>query len=116
MHALKHIYALQKKIRFVISRWQVILYDGLMVVIAWLLAYWFLFSLDTILHFFLDRAFAMLPLVVLIHVGMFIGFGVHRDAWRFTSTPDILAIVQSVCFGTVLIAVVIFLAMVVPIH
>ena len=71
---------LQEQIRFAISRWQVILYDGLMVVIAWFLAYWFSFDLDAIPQPFLDQAFAMLPLVVLIHVGMFIGFGVHRGA------------------------------------
>ena len=107
---MKHIYALQKNIRFAISRWQVILYDGLMVVIAWFLAYWFRFNLDVIPYAFFDQAIRLLPLVVLIHVGMFIGFGVHRDAWRFTSTPDIVAIVKSVFFGTVLIAVAIFVA------
>ena len=78
---------LQEQIRFAISRWQVILYDGLMVVIAWFLAYWFRFNLDTIPQHFLDQAIAMLPLVALIHVGMFIGFGVHRGAWRITSAP-----------------------------
>ena len=80
---------LQEQIRFAISRWQVILYDGLMVVIAWFLAYWFRFNLDTIPQHFLDQAIAMLPLVVLIHVGMFIGFGVHRQRWLFISAPDI---------------------------
>ncbi len=99
---------LQEQIRFAISRWQVILYDGLMVVIAWFLAYWFRFNLDTIPQHFLDQAIAMLPLVALIHVGMFIGFGVHRGAWRITSAPDVSAIVKSVFFGTALIAVVIF--------
>lgn len=101
---------LQEQIRFAISRWQVILYDGLMVVIAWFLAYWFLFSLDTILQFFLDRAIRLLLLVVLIHVGMFIGAGVHRSVWGFFSVRDVSSIVYSVCFGTALIAVVIFLA------
>ena len=106
---MKHFYALQKNIRFAISRWQVILYDGLMVVIAWFLAYWFRFNLDTFPQPFLDQAIRLLPLVVLIHVGMFIGFGVHRGAWRFTSTPDVSAIVRSVLFGTAAIAVAIFI-------
>ena len=99
---------LQEQIRFAITRWQVILYDGLMVVIAWFLAYWFRFNLETIPQPYFDQAFAMLPLVALIHVGMFIGFGVHRGAWRITSAPDVSAIVKSVFFGTALIAVVIF--------
>ncbi|HIO57363.1 MAG TPA: hypothetical protein EYN30_01630 [Candidatus Poseidoniales archaeon] len=99
---------LQEQIRFAISRWQVILYDGLMVVIAWFLAYWFRFNLDVIPQHFLDQAIAMLPLVVLIHVGMFIGFGVHRGAWLFIPTRDIYAIIKSVFFGTAVSAVVIF--------
>ena len=99
---------LQEQIRFAISRWQVILYDGLMVVIAWFLAYWFRFNLDTIPQHFLDQAIAMLPLVALIHVGMFIGFGVHRVPWLFISTRDIVAITKSVFFGTAVIAVAIF--------
>jgi len=107
---MKHIYALQENIRFATSRWQVVLYDGLMVAIAWLLAYWFRFGFYNVSPFPPDWAFAMLPLVVLIHVGMFIGFGVHRGTWRFTATSDILRIVYSVCFGTAVIAVVIFLA------
>ena len=101
---------LQEQIRSAISRWQVILYDGLLVVIAWFLSYWFRFNLDVIPQAFFDQAIRLLPLVVLIHVGMFIGFGVHRGAWRFTSTPDILAIIKSVFFGTALIAVAIFVA------
>jgi FlaA1/EpsC-like NDP-sugar epimerase len=100
---------LQEQIRSAISRWQVILYDGLLVVIAWFLSYWFRFNLDVIPQAFFDQAIRLLPLVVLIHVGMFIGFGVHRGAWRFTSTPDIVAIVKSVFFGTALIAVAIFM-------
>ena len=101
---------LQEQIRFAISRWQVILYDGLMVVIAWFLAYWFSFDLDTIPQPFLDQAIAMLPLVVLLHVAMSLAFAVPRGAWRFTSAPDVSAIVKSVFFGTALIAVAIFLA------
>jgi len=48
--------------------------------------------------------------VVLKHLGMFIGFGVHRGEWRFTSTPDISAIVKSVLFATAVVAIAIFLA------
>ena len=52
----------------------------------------------------------LLPLVVLKQLGMLIGFGVHRGAWRFTSTPDISAIVKSVFFATAVVAIAIFLA------
>ena len=107
---------LEEQIRSAISRWQVVLYDGLMVVIAWFLAYWiawflaywFRFNLDVIPYAFFDQAIRLLPLVVLIHVGMFIGFGVHRVPWLFISTRDIVAITKSVFFGTAVIAVAIF--------
>ena len=99
---------MQEQIGFAISRWQVILHDGLWVVVAWFLAYWFRFNLETIPQQYFDQAFAMLPLVALIHVGMFIGFGVHRVPWLFISTRDINAITKSVFFGTVVIVIAIF--------
>ena len=99
-----------EELRYYAGRWPVILHDALMVIIAWLVAYWFRFNLDTIPQPFLDQAIAMLPLVVLLHVAMSLAFAVPRGAWRFTSAPDVSAIVKSVFFGTALIAVAIFLA------
>ena len=99
-----------EELRYYAGRWQVILHDGAMVVIAWFLAYWFRFNLDTIPQPFLDQAIAILPLVVLIHIAMSLGFSVPRGAWRFTSTPDISAIVKSVFFATAVVAIAIFLA------
>lgn len=99
-----------EELRYYAGRWPVILHDGVMVVIAWFGSYWFRFNLDTIPQPFLDQAIAMLPLVLLIHVAMSLGFSVPRGAWRFTSTPDISAIVKSVFFGSAVIAIAIFLA------
>ena len=99
-----------EELRYYVGRWPVILHDGAMVVIAWFLAYWFSFNLDTIPLPFLDQAIAILPLVVLIHIAMSLGFSVPRGAWRFTSTPDISAIVKSVFFATAVVAIAIFLA------
>jgi len=99
-----------EELRYYAGRWPVILHDGAMVVIAWFLAYWFRFNLGTIPEPFFDQAIAILPLVVLIHVAMSLGFSVPRGAWRFTSTPDISAIVKSVFFATAVIAIAIFLA------
>ena len=99
-----------EELRYYAGRWPVILHDGVMVVIAWFAAYWFRFNLGAIPQPFLDQSIAMLPLVVLIHIAMSIWFAVPRGAWRFTSTPDIAAIVKSVFFGTAVIAIAIFLA------
>ena len=99
-----------EELRYYAGRWPVILHDGVMVVIAWFGSYWFRFNLDTIPQPFLDQAIAILPLVVLIHIAMSLGFSVPRGAWRFTSTPDISAIVKSVFFATAVVAIAIFLA------
>ena len=67
------------------SWWQLILFDGLMVVIAWFLAHWFL------AHWFefpltFVPVLAPLPLVVLIQVGALIVSRVYRVPWLFTPT------------------------------
>ena len=92
---------LQERLKYYASRWQVILFDALMVVVAWFLSYWIYFNLGTIPQKYLDHAVTMLPLVVLCHSAMSIGFAVPRGAWRFTSTHDIYPIVMSVCGGIV---------------
>ena len=92
---------LQERLKYYASRWQVILFDALMVVVAWFLSYWIYFNLGTIPQKYFDHAVTMLPLVVLCHSAMSIGFAVPRGAWRFTSTHDIYPIVMSVCGGIV---------------
>ena len=90
------------------SWWQLILFDGLMVVIAWFLAHWFL------AHWFgLPLPFvpvlAPLPLVVLIQVGALIVSRVYRVPWLFTSTRDIFVITTSVFFGVSVIGLMLYL-------
>ena len=84
------------------SWWQLILFDGLMVVIAWFPAHWFY------AHWFeLSLPFvpilAHLPLVVLIQVGALIVSRVYRVPWLFTSTRDIFLITRSVFSGLAVI-------------
>ena len=86
---------LQERLKYYASRWQVILFDALMVVVAWFLSYWIYFNLGTIPQKYFDHAVTMLPLVVLCHSAMSIGFAVPRGAWRFTSTHDIYPIIMS---------------------
>ena len=84
------------------------LFDGLMVAIAWFLAHSFL------AHWFgLPPPFvpvlAPLPLVVLIQVGALIVSRVYRVPWLFTSTRDIFVITTSVFSGTVVIGLMLYL-------
>ena len=83
-----------------LGRWPVLLHDALAVPTAWLGAYWFRFNLDQIPDIFLDQAIAMLPIVLVWHLAFFVMFGVHRGAWRFTSTHDLSVILKSVLVGT----------------
>jgi hypothetical protein len=94
--------------RYLRDRWPVLLHDALAVPAAWLGAYWFRFNLDQIPDIFLNQALAMLPLVLIGHVVFFVIFGVHRGAWRFTSTHDLSVILKSVLVGTGVVATVIF--------
>ena len=91
-----------------LGRWPVLVHDGLAVPAAWLAAYWFRFNLDQIPDIFLDQAIAMLPIVLVWHLAFFVIFGVHRGAWRFTSTHDLSVILKSVLVGTGFVAATIF--------
>ncbi len=97
------------QIRYLLSRWPVVLHDCAMVLLAWFLAYWFRFDLDVIPAPFLNQSVAMVPLVIIIQLVMFVGFGVHRGAWRFTSLYDLSLIAKAVFVGTATVAIAIFL-------
>ncbi len=94
--------------RYLLGRWPVLLHDGLAIPTAWLGAYWFRFNLDQIPDIFLDQAIAMLPIVLVWHLAFFVIFGVHRGAWRFTSTHDLSTILKSVLVGTGVVAATVF--------
>lgn len=97
-------------VRYLFGRWPVLAHDAAAACVAWLGAYWFRFNLDQIPGVFLDQAFAVLPVVVFWHLVFFVVFGVHRGAWRFTSTHDLSVILKSVVVGTAVVAFSIFLA------
>ena len=96
--------------RYLLGRWPVLLHDAVAVCVAWLGAYWFRFNLDRIPDVFLDQSLAVLPLVVFWNLVFFVAFGLHRGAWRFTSTHDLSVILKSVVVGTAVVAFSIFLA------
>ncbi len=101
--------SITSSVRYLLSRWPVFIHDALAVVMAWLGAYWFRFNLDQIPAVFLDQAVSMLWVIVPAHLLFFVVFGVHRGAWRFTSTYDLSVVIKSVVAGTLVSAVAIFL-------
>lgn len=96
-------------LRYLMSRWPVLIHDAIGITVAWLGAYWFRFNLDSIPGIFLDQAIAMLPVVIGAHLVFFVFFGIHRGAWRFTSTYDLWVVIKAVGVGTLVSAAVIFL-------
>ena len=97
------------ELRYLASRWPVLLHDSVMASVAWFLAYWLRFNLDRIPEPFAGHAFQFLPLIIVVHLGTSGLFGVPRGAWRFTSLHDLVAITKAVFFGAAVIAILIFL-------
>jgi len=102
---LKHYF---RQIRYLRSRWLIVLHDSIMIPIAWLLAYWFRYNLGPVPQRFLDEAISLVPLVMATHIVTFLVFGVHRGVWRFISIPDLVRLVKAVVTGTVIVAITIF--------
>ena len=80
-----------------------------MIPIAWFGALWLRFNLDTIPAAFLEQAFRVLPVLVVVQGGTFLYFGLYRGVWRFASVPDLVRIVQAAVVGVSLCAVAAFL-------
>jgi FlaA1/EpsC-like NDP-sugar epimerase len=91
------------------SRGGAFIHDLLMIPVAWLGAYWLRFNLEPIPESYLAQAIAMLPVVILVHVSVFVYFGLYRGVWRFASVPDLLRIAKAVVVSMAISAVVIFM-------
>ena len=91
------------------SRGAAFLHDLMMIPVAWLGALWLRFNLDSIPPAFLDQAFRMLAVVVVVQGATFMYFGLYRGVWRFASIPDLVRILQAVVVGASLCALAVFL-------
>lgn len=83
-------------------------HDLVVVVIAWLGAYWLRFNLETIPPRFLSEALDILPLLLVLQGAAFWFFGLYRGIWRFASLPDLVRIGKAVLAGTVATALIVF--------
>ncbi|MFQ5755385.1 MAG: polysaccharide biosynthesis protein [Acidiferrobacterales bacterium] len=91
------------------SRGAAFTHDLAMIPVAWLGAYWLRFNLESVPEPYLSQALAMLPVVIMVHVSVFLYFGLYRGVWRFASIPDLIRISKAVALAVVLSAVAIFL-------
>ncbi len=83
-------------------------HDLLVVVVAWLGAYWLRFNLDTIPPRYFSEAFEILPFLLVIQGGAFWFFGLYRGVWRFASLPDLVRIGKAILIGTLATALLVF--------
>ncbi len=91
------------------GRVTIFLHDVLMIPVAWYLAYWLRFNLDSIPEEFIRSASLMLPIVVVCQSSSYIIFGLYRGIWRFASLPDLARIGKSILLGVLSITLVVFL-------
>ncbi len=87
-----------------------------MVVLAWFLAYWFRFNLDTqskpfvtIPEPFYGQAVKFVPLIIVVYLVMFGIYGIPQSKWRYTSTHDLSLITKAAFWGIASVVVVMFL-------
>jgi FlaA1/EpsC-like NDP-sugar epimerase len=84
------------------TRAAVFVHDAVMVLVAWMLAYWLCFNLGEIPPSMLEQAVRALSIVVPLQIGLFWFFGLYRGVWRFASLPDLMRIVKAVGWGTLI--------------
>ena len=83
----------------------IFIHDLVMVLLAWLGAYWLRFNLSLPPQKYVDAALDALPVVLLIQAIVFSRLGLYRGVWRFASVPDLIRISKAVLLGVLLIAV-----------
>src|SRR3990172_1096852 len=91
------------------SRAAVFTHDLLMIMLAWLGAYWLRFNLEAVPADHWRQALLLLPVVWLSQGAMFWYFGLYRGIWRFASMPDLIRITKAVTVGVSLTVAAIFL-------
>ncbi len=83
-------------------------HDVIMIVAAWLLAYFMRANLVGDYSFQLNYALHALPVVLVIQTMACYAFGLYRGVWRFASIPDLVRIIKVVFVGILISALVLF--------
>ena len=86
----------------------VFLHDLIMVVLAWLGAYWLRFNLAIPPPPYDAGALSTLPVVLVIQILVFSQLGLYRGIWRFASVPDLIRIGKSAVVGVAIISVTLY--------
>jgi FlaA1/EpsC-like NDP-sugar epimerase len=86
----------------------IMLHDSVMVVLAWMLAFYFRFNFEGIPAEFMSSSLAYLPFVFTSQFCFFWFFGLYKGFWRFSSLPDLIRIFKAVFFGVLFMTGVLF--------
>lgn len=89
-------------------RYLIILHDSVMLVVAWLGAYWLRFNLGDIPQTVLPNMLISLVILAPIQMIAYAKFGLYRGVWRFASIPDLMRILKAVAWGTLVTVLVLF--------
>jgi FlaA1/EpsC-like NDP-sugar epimerase len=90
------------------TRTIIFIHDLVMVLLAWMGAFWLRFNLGVIPEQWLNSAWRWLPVVLVLQGLSFRFYGLYRGVWRFASVPDLVRIVKSAASGVLVIATVMF--------
>jgi FlaA1/EpsC-like NDP-sugar epimerase len=74
-------------------------HDLLAAALAWVLAFWLRFNLETPPPEFLNVMLAGLPWVLVVYALVFWGLGMYRGLWRYASLPDLQRILTAAGIG-----------------
>jgi len=90
------------------SRWLQLPVDLVLVTIAWWLAFWLRFNLDTPDEFQIMMVRTVLAPLLAYGLSL-LGWGVYRHIWRYTSVAELTRLVYGVAIGGLMTAAIVLL-------
>ena len=91
------------------SQGTALMHDAFMVPVAWTLAFWLRFNLESFPLDFYHSSLQALIIIVPVQVAAFMAFGLYRGIWRFASLPDLIRILRAVLIGTAIAMALLFI-------
>lgn len=83
------------------SKFPVIAFDVFSIPIAWYLAYWLRYNMESMPNRFMTMdSFYALCLLSMVQILSYYGFRVYRGLWRFSSLSDVMRIIRAVAFAS----------------
>jgi len=101
---LQH-YSIAKKLSQNPKLWLVLAADIVLLIFALYFSYLLRFegNISTVKTSWFEQFLTILPIIVLFKIVVFYFFGLYRGMWRYTSTSDLVTIMQATSFAAVLL-------------